>query len=299
MKPASFRLLAPRTADEAAGFLAEHGAEAKVLAGGQSLVALMNLRLVSPTHLVDVTRIAALGQVAVDEGGVTVGAAVRQADVEDDIRVGVAVPLLADALPHIAHREIRNAGTVCGSIAHADPAAELPAIALATEATIVARSVRGERAIPAAEFFTGFLTTALEPDELVVSVRFPAAAAWTGTAFLEVAPRHGDYALAGVAAAVTMANGAVGEARIAFVGVDATPVRGIAGERLLAGEEPAAEALVEAGYAAAADLEPVTDVHATAAFRRHLAGVLARRALERAVERACGDQSAHSEGRSA
>ena len=211
MKPAPFTYHRPADLDSLVATMADLGDEAKLLAGGQSLVPLLALRLASPTHLVDMTRVLDLRAVDVHEAGesadagyLVVGANATQRDVELDLRIAARVPLLADALPLIAHPQIRNRGTVCGSIAHADPAAELPAVALALDARIVVRSARGTRRIDASDFFLSYLETALEPDDVVVAVEFPLAAPHTGAAFHEISRRHGDFAMAGVAASLTL-----------------------------------------------------------------------------------------------
>src|SRR5881628_249850 len=202
MKPAAFDYFTPVTVDEAVALLAEHGGEAKPLAGGQSLIPAMNFRLARPAALVDLNRIPELSYVRAepDGGALVIGAMTRQRALERSDVVRRAAPLMAEAMPYVAHPQIRNRGTVGGSVAHADPAAELPAVTLALEARFRARSRSGERTIPAAEFFKGLLETALEPDELLVEIAIPHSPARSGYAFAEVARRHGDYALVGVAA---------------------------------------------------------------------------------------------------
>ncbi|HZQ78853.1 MAG TPA: xanthine dehydrogenase family protein subunit M [Acidimicrobiia bacterium] len=277
----------PDTVEEAAGLLAEYGADAKVLAGGQSLVPLLALRLSHPEHLVDIGRIAGLEAVAAGPDGFTVGAGVRHAAVERSPEAGRAAPLVAAAMPHIGHRAIRNRGTVCGSLAHADPAAELPAVALATGAELVARSSTGERVIPAADFFVGYLTSALDETELLTAVRFPPWPPSTGWSVQEVSRRHGDYALVGLAAVVALdAGGRVERAALSFFGAGATPVRVGEAERVLAGQPAGAAAFAEAAAVVTATIDPPGDNHATAAYRAHVAGVLTRRCLAEAADRA-------------
>jgi len=288
MKPAPFDYFTPATLDEALALLAEHGGEAKPLAGGQSLIPAMNFRLARPAVLVDLNGISELAYVRPESGGVAVGAMTRQRVVERSEVVARAAPLLAEALPSIAHPQIRNRGTVGGSIAHADPSAELPAVMLALEARFRAQGSTGERSIPAAEFFKGMLETALEPGELLVEIAVPPLPASTGTAFLEVARRHGDYAMVGVAGVVTLdPRGRCKQARISLLSVGDGPVLATEAGKVLAGQTPSADLLRAAGDAAAThDIDPPSDIHATAAYRRRLAAVLTRRALGRAFERA-------------
>jgi carbon-monoxide dehydrogenase medium subunit len=277
----------PATVEEAVGLLAEYGSDAKVLAGGQSLVPLLALRLSHPEHLVDIGRIDALA--AFDDGpaGFTVGAGARHADVELSSVTGRAAPLVAAAMPHIGHRAIRNRGTVCGSLAHADPAAELPAVAVAVEAEMVVRSAAGERTIPAADFFLGYLTSALDETELLCAVRFPAWPPATGGSVAEVSRRHGDYALVGLAAVVGVGDGGrIERAALSFFGAGATPVRVTEAEQVLIGEHPDPAAFAEAAEVVAKTIEPPGDNHATAAYRAHVAGVLTRRCLAEAAGRA-------------
>ena len=294
MKPAPFTYHRPADLDSLVATMADLGDEAKLLAGGQSLVPLLALRLASPTHLVDMSRVLDLRAVDVHEAGesadagyLVVGANATQRDVELDPRITARVPLLADALPLIAHPQIRNRGTVCGSIAHADPAAELPAVALALDARIVVRSARGTRRIDASDFFLSYLETALEPDDVVVAVEFPLAAPHTGAAFHEISRRHGDFAMAGVAASLTLDHdGRIVDARLALSGVASIPLRAAAAEAGLVGAAPTDEAFLAASSEATALLDPPDDIHATAAYRKHIAGVLVRRALRAAHERA-------------
>jgi CO/xanthine dehydrogenase FAD-binding subunit len=290
MKPPRFDYLAPGSVDEAVELLARHGERAKVLAGGQSLVPLLNFRLVRPEFLVDLNRIGALVGIREDDGHLEIGAMTRQRAVERSPLVRARCPLLADAMPLIGHFQIRNRGTVGGSLAHADPAAELPAVVAALGGELIARSARGTRRIAAREFFQGYLTTALAPDELLVGVRLPVAAPGTGTAFLEVSRRHGDFALVGVAAVVTLdAAGTCTRAALALTGVGPTPVVAEAATRRLVGRPPAPELFEEVGRQVAASVTPDSDIHASAEYRQHVAGVLSRRALARAVERARGE----------
>jgi carbon-monoxide dehydrogenase medium subunit len=286
VKPAPFEYHRPTSADEAIALLAEHGDEAKVLAGGQSLVPLLGLRLSRPSHLIDVNRISELGGVA-NGDGLRLGATVRHHTLEIDDRVRRASPLLAAAAGFIGHRAIRNRGSVGGSVAHADPAAELPAVLLALEASVEAESGRGPRVIPADELFTGFLSTSLDADELLTAVHVPAWPAGAGWSFHEFNRRSGDFAIVGVAAVVRLdATGTIDDARLAFLGVDTRPVRAEAAERALIGARPSAAVWSAAANDAAAELSPTSDFHGPASYRKHLAGVLAERALHDAHQRA-------------
>lgn len=287
MKPAPFAYLAPRSVDEALAHLAEHGADARPLAGGQSLVRLMNSRLATPSVLVDINRIDELAAVARDNGAVRIEAVVRQraCETSPDVR---AVPVFAEAVGQVAHPSVRRRGTAVGSVAFADPSAELPAALLAADGEVVAASTRGERVIAADDFFTGPFTSALAPDELAVALRIPVTAAErTGSAFVEESRRHGELPMCGVAAVVTLdEDGTVAQARIALCGVHRRPIRARDAEAALHHEHPDDELLQAAGALAAAATDPIGDCHGSAAFRRHLAAVLTRRALATAISRA-------------
>jgi len=279
VKPPPFLYCRPATLDGALSLLAEHGDEAKALAGGQSLMPLMNFRLARPSVLVDLALVEELRGTGRRDGELVVGAMVVQRRAERDADVAAARPLIPAALRHVGHLQIRNRGTIGGSLAHADPAAELPAVALASGATMVARSARGDRAIPAAQFFQGPFMTALEPEELLVEVRFPVRGA-SRTAFLELARRSGDFAMAGVAAVVTLDGlERVAEAGLAGLGVGVTPIRLASAEATIVGRELTEEAIAAASAAASAEVAPMTDVHADEKYRRHLLGVLLGRAL--------------------
>jgi aerobic carbon-monoxide dehydrogenase medium subunit len=284
MKPAPFVYHAPTTLDEALALLAEHGDDAKPLAGGQSLVPLMNFRLARPAHLVDLNRVAELGYVRGEDAGVRIGAMTRQRDVERSPVIASGWPVVAAAVRHIGHVHIRNRGTIGGSLAHADPAAELPATMLALEAEVVARSARGERRLAARDLFLSHYATGLEPDELLTEIRIPALPTGTGWAFEELTRRHGDFALVGVAATVTLRDdGAIGEARLALSGAGPTPIRASATERLLVGQRPGEALFREAGERASREIDPDADLHASADYRRAIAAVLTRRALLQAA----------------
>lgn len=290
MKLPRFEYHRPESLDEVLVLLAEYGDDAKVLAGGQSLLPMMALRLAAPAHLVDIGRVRGLGTVSLgDSGEVTLGALVRQASAERSAEIARGAPLIHDAVPHIAHRAIRTIGTVCGSIAHADPAAEMPAVALAAGATMVAKSTSGTREVLADDFFVGYLHTALRPDELLAEVCFPRWPAAATGAVVEVSRRHGDYALVGVACRMENDGAVITDAALAFFGVGTTPVRIAEVERGLIGQPFSADVFIEAAKAVSASLNPGADIHASAEYRRHLAGVLTRRALSRATSHIGGD----------
>lgn len=286
MKPPVFEYVAARSTDEALAELARHGEEAKPLAGGQSLMPMLNMRLAAPRRLVDLNRVAELAYVAERDGGVAMGAMTRQRVVEKSALVAARVPLLADAIPWVGHFQIRNRGTIGGSLAHADPAAELPAVAACLEARVTARSGAGTRTLTADELYRTYLTTALAPTELLTEVWWPAAPPDTGYAWIEFARRHGDFALVGVAAQVTLRGERVLSARLALTGVGGRPVRAREAEQGLAGNGLSGKIMDDVADAVRRAIEPESDIHATAAYRLHLAGVLAVRALRRAAERA-------------
>ncbi|MCC6177648.1 MAG: xanthine dehydrogenase family protein subunit M [Chloroflexi bacterium] len=290
MKPPSFDYYAPRTVDEALARLSEHGDAAKVLAGGQSLVPLLNFRLASPEVLVDVNRVGGLSDIAAWDGGLTIGAMARQSALEHSGLAATRLPLLVEAARLVGHPTVRHRGTVGGSLAHADPAAELPAAMLALDALLVARSVRGERTIPAAAFFAGYLTTALAPDELLTEIRVPGVPDGTGTAFVELSRREGDFAICGAAALVTLdRQGRCSRARVTLCGVGDGPVRAQAVEGTLQGETPRGAVLEAAARRVVDAIDPPSDVHGSAAYRRKMAVVMTRRALALAAERAGGN----------
>lgn len=288
MKPPVFDYHRPETVDEALALLAEHGGDAKVLAGGQSLIPTMNFRLAQPAVLVDLNRIDALAHVTeAADGGLLLGAMTRQRTLERDPLVTGRYPLIAEAMPHVAHPQIRNRGTLGGSLAHADPAAELPAVTVALGARVQLRGRDGERELPMSEFFTGLFATALEPGELLTAIVLPPPPPRTGWAFLEVARRHGDYALVGVAARVSLdGNGRCADAGVVLLSVGEGPVLSAGAAQALAGQTPTPAAIEAAAAAAQAETDPPGDIHASAAYRRHLVGVLARRALTTAAARA-------------
>jgi carbon-monoxide dehydrogenase medium subunit len=277
---------APTTVSDAVELLAEHEDDASVLAGGQSLIPLLALRLARPAVLIDINGIPGLSGVSATGGRVAIGAMTREYVAEESETVAGAVPLLAAALPLVGHEAIRSRGTVGGSLAHADPAAELPAVARALDAEFVVRGPSGERVIPAAEWFEGYLTTSRRPDELLVEVRFPAAEPGTGTSFQEVARRHGDFAIVGLAASLTLSAGTISDARLAFANLSDVPVRASGAEDLLAGESPSAELFDEAARRATADIDPPADLHGSPDYRRKVAAALVRRCLRAAADNA-------------
>jgi len=286
MKPAPFSYHRPETLAEAVGTLAAFGDEAKVLAGGQSLVPVLALRLGRFGHLVDLGQVAALRYVR-DDGGVAVGAMTTHAAAGRDPLVAGSVPLLARAIPFIGHFQVRNRGTVGGSCAHADPAAEIPAVAVTLDAEMEAVGAEGTRRIPAAEFFASTYTTTLAPDEVLTALRFPVRPDRSGFAIREFARRSGDFALAGALCAVTLgAGGRIERAAIGLLGLGAVPVRGFQAEQAITGADPADLDLTEIGLLAVADTDPPDDVHATSAYRRRVGAAAAAQALAAAVAEA-------------
>ncbi|HEX3193152.1 MAG TPA: xanthine dehydrogenase family protein subunit M [Streptosporangiaceae bacterium] len=277
---------APTTVAEAIDLLAEHGDEASVLAGGQSLIPLLALRLARPEVLIDINGIDELSGVSAADGHVAIGATTREYVAEESGTVADTLPLLAAALPLIGHEAIRSRGTIGGSLAHADPAAELPAVARALDAEFVVRGPSGMRVIPAAQWFDGYLTTSRRPDELLTEVRFPAAGPGTGVSFEEVARRHGDFAIVGLATSLVFSGGVISEARLAFAGVSDVPVRAAAAEDLLAGERPSAELFDEAARRATEDLDPPADLHGSSDYRKTVAAAVVRRGLRAAADNA-------------
>jgi carbon-monoxide dehydrogenase medium subunit len=290
VKLPEFTYEAPVTTADAVALLAEHQDDASVLAGGQSLIPLLALRLARPPVLVDINGVTELAGISVAGGQVVIGAMTREYQAEESAAVTEHVPLLAAALPLIGHEAIRNRGTIGGSLAHADPAGELPAVARALDAEFVVRSQAGDRVIPAADWFEGYLATARRPDEILVEIRFPAAAPGTGASFQEVARRHGDFAMVGLGASVTLTEGTVSDARLAFSGVADVPVRATGAEAVLAGQPPSAELFAEAARAATAVLDPPADLHGSAEYRTKVAAALVRRGLRAAVDNVPGRQ---------
>lgn len=287
MKPAAFEYHAPETVADVVALLAEHADEAKPLAGGQSLVPMLALRLTRFAHLVDLNRVKELTGVRRDNGALVVGAMTRQRAIERDAGAASAVPLLAQSVPLIGHAQIRNRGTIGGSVAHADPASELPAVALTLDAELEVVSKAGSRTVAATDFFEGTWSTVLADDELLTEIRFPVWGGRCGFAFDEVARRSGDFALAGVAVAVELDDaGAIRRGALGLLGMGSTPLRAPAAEAALAGSVPTSEDLIEIGQLAVAELEPPDDIHATASYRKRVGAHLVARAVGRAIEEA-------------
>jgi CO/xanthine dehydrogenase FAD-binding subunit len=288
MKPAAFEYHVPQSIEEAASLLQEYGSDAKLLAGGQSLVPAMNFRVVQPARLIDLNRIAELSYIREDEDVIRVGSMTRERHLEFDSSITRRVPLLTEAMPFIAHPQIRNRGTIGGSIVNADPAAELPVLMLALNARLKVRNTSGERWIEAQDFFAGMFTTALAADEILVEIELPFMAARTGWSFMEVAPRAGDYALMGVAALVTLdENGKCKQAKLVYLNAGDGPVDAKEAVQLLEGETPN-DPLIESAAALAGEKEinPFGNIHTSVDFQRHLAKVLTKKALLQAFQRA-------------
>lgn len=283
MKPPKFDYHAPTTVEQALELLGRYGGDAKVLAGGQSLMPLLNFRLSRPAALVDLNRIPSLAYVREQDGQVRFGAMTRQRTIEFSPVVRERVPLLGEATRWVGHLPIRTRGTIGGSIAHADPAAEYPAVLTALEGEVVARGPKGERVVKAKDLFQTYLTTSLTPDEILVEVRMPAMPAGAGYALEEFARRHGDFAIVGIAAVVVKDGARCALARLATAGAGPVPVRLRAAEEILE-RDGLTDAAIEAASRRVSELvSPDSDIHASADYRRHLAGVLTKRALKRAL----------------
>ncbi|MGH7798855.1 MAG: FAD binding domain-containing protein [Candidatus Binatia bacterium] len=289
MKPAPFNYFAPTSVDEALRLLRTHSEDAKALAGGQSLVPLMNFRLAQPRNLVDLNRIEGLSEIKITDRALTLGAMVRQREVEQASLIAERLPILSEAIQLVGHPAIRNRGTVGGSLVHADPAAELPLLSIALGASFSIRSSQASRSVAASSFYQGYLVTAISPHELLVEINFPLPPEGIGWCCTEIARRHGDFAI--VATAVLLGfddNRSVNFARIALGGIGPVPVRVAAAEEALLGEKPDSEVYRRAGDAAAQTVDPPTDIHASSSYRRHIAGVLVGRALAIAESRVKG-----------
>jgi len=284
MKAASFAYARPDSLGEALALLERHGEAARVLAGGQSLLASLNMRLSSPELLVDVTGLKELSGIRVQGDALHIGALTRHCEIERSAKVAQHVPLLAQAVPHVAHVAIRNAGTLGGSIALADPAAEYPACALALEATLVIAGPRGERRVAARDFFRGLYSTALEPQELLLAAEFPLLEPGYRSAFLELARRHGDYAIVGVAAHARVEGGRLCDLRLAYLGVGATAVRADRAAAAIEGKACGPQTVAAAQAALGEDLDPLPDLYHSAATKLHLARVMTGRALAALVQ---------------
>jgi CO/xanthine dehydrogenase FAD-binding subunit len=285
MKPASFEYHAPRTVAEAIDLLGQYGDDAKILAGGQSLVPLMNFRLARPAHIVDINRVADLAYVRPANGSLAFGALTRHHVLEQDPQVAERCPLLPHLATLIGHAQIRHRGTIGGSLAHSDPVAELCLAATLLDAEIDAQGPNGTRTLRPDEFFLTYLTTSLEPTELLTEVRFPALPAGAGWSVKELTRRHGDFAIVAAAAVLEADNGVCRTARVAVAGGAPSPVRSAVAESALVGQPLGVEAFRAAGEAAAAEADPESDLHGSADYRRKMVAVFVRRALEEAASR--------------
>jgi carbon-monoxide dehydrogenase medium subunit len=289
MKPAPFDYCCPDTIDEAVEVLAANVDDAKLMAGGQSLTPMLNFRVVRPALIIDISRLLELEYVRErNDGGLTIGALTRHRILETSALVANRFPVIPETMRNVAHLAIRNRGTIGGSLSHEDPAAELPMLSRLLHAGSVARSVRGEREIPASKFFVAPLTTALDDDEIVVRVELPGLPAGMGWCFQEFARRAGDFALAAVGVLLDVQDGEIRQARVAMMGVGDTPMRRPEAEAVLTGKTLSDEVLADAVHAACDPLQPNTDLHASPEFRRHLAGVLMERVTRTAWRRAAG-----------
>ncbi len=292
MKPAPFKYLAPSSVEEVLEYLAEYGYDAKILAGGQSLVPTMNFRLAQPSVLIDLNRVPELFYIRSNKSnGLAIGAMTRQRELESSSLISQQAQLVHETMPWIAHPQIRNRGTIGGTLAHADPSAELPAVMVALNARFLLRSKNAERWIPAHEFFVELFTTALEPEELLVEIDLPALSPNTGWAFREISRRHGDYALVGVAVVVSLDDsGKCQDPRIIFLSVGNGPVEASEAEHALSGQKPTTKVIQAAAeLAATKDIDPTSDIHAKADYRRHLTKVLTEQALKAAFACAKSD----------
>lgn len=288
MKPAPFKYIAATSLEQALSLKAEYGDDAKFLAGGQSLIPTMNFRLAQPAILIDINRIEGLGAIQPrDGGGACVGALARYRTLERDSGFASMFPLIAEALPYIAHPQIRNRGTIGGNLSHADPASELPAITVALGARFRVQAAKRERWCDASDFFVGGLTTDLRPDEMLVEVELPLPKPRTGSCFMEVARRRGDFAIAGIAATITLGQrDECASARLAFCGVGETPIDASSAADVLIGHALTEEAARDIAASVQTMIDPGGSVHATADYQRHIAGVLTERALQTAYQRA-------------
>ncbi len=286
MKPAAFDYLAARTIEEAAQALAGAAGDGKIIAGGQSLMPMINFRLVKPAILIDINRIPGLDRIELNGSRLKIGATVRHVMTATNPLIREHIPILHEAMRHVAHLTVRNRGTFCGSVCHADPAAEMPMMSLLLHGVVTARSIRGQRQIPASEFFVGSLVNALEADEFVTSIEIDTLPPETGWGFEEFSKRHGDFALACVATTMKVDDGAARNVRFAMMGVGETPLRLTEIETLVEGKAMSRDLLDEVSEALQGLLSPNTDLHASADYRRHLAATLARRALDDAWKRA-------------
>lgn len=288
MKPAPFEYHAPTSLEQALDLMSQHAGEAKILAGGQSLVPAMNFRVVQPSLLIDLNRVVELSFIREEGNAIRVGAMARERHLEFDASIEKRIPLLHEAVPNIAHPQIRNRGTIGGSIVHADPAAELPMLMVALNARLKGKNKSAERWIDAKDFFAGMFTTALEPDEILAEIEIPFMPPRTGWSFMEVAPRSGDYAMMGVAALVTLdKDGKCKSATLVYLNAGDGPVDAVASAQMLAGESLSDKSIEStAVHASENEINPFGNIHASTDFQRHLAKVLTQKALKQAAQRA-------------
>ena len=287
MKPPKFDYYDPRSLDEALALLDRHSDNAKVLAGGQSLMPLLNMRLARPSIVVDINQIEELNYVRASDGGIAIGAIARQRALQTEQLIAERMPILQEAAYYIAHPQIRSRGTICGSIAHADPAAELPALALALDAEMILTSAKAARTVGAKAFFQSFFTTALKANEILTEVRFPAPPKDSAWSVLEISRRHGDFAIAGIIAGLVLESNreVIAHARLVYFGVGATPIRVTAAEEALIGHTASESAFEAAAQSAKQGIDPTSDIHATEEYRRALAATLTKRALRAALQK--------------
>jgi CO/xanthine dehydrogenase FAD-binding subunit len=286
MKPAPFKYIAATSLEHALSLKAEHGDDAKFLAGGQSLIPTMNFRLARPVVLIDINEIKELAGIRPSAAATRVGPLTRYRALQRDAAFARLFPLIAEALPHIAHPQIRNRGTIGGNLSHADPASELPAIALALGARFDVRTATQQRWIEASDFFVNALTTDLKPDEMLVEIELPLPKPRTGCCFMEIARRRGDFAIVGVAATMTIGErDECTHVRLSFCGVGETPVDASSATNVLVGRAPSEDAIRDVAAIVQTMIEPSGSVHATADYQRHVAGVLTERALQTAYQR--------------
>jgi carbon-monoxide dehydrogenase medium subunit len=287
MKPAPFKYIAATSLEHALSLKAQHGDEAKFLAGGQSLIPTMNFRLARPAILIDINEIDGLAGIRASSAATRIGAMTRYRALQRDAGFARAFPLIGEALPHIAHPQIRNRGTIGGNLSHADPASELPAIAVALGARFRVQAVKQERWVEAPDFFVGALTTDLKAEEMLVEIELPLAKPRTGSCFMEIARRRGDFAIVGAAVMVTLGErDECINVRMAFCGVGETPIDASSAADALVGHQPTETAIIDVAKSGRAMIDPGGSVHATADYQRHIAGVLTERALQTACQRA-------------
>lgn len=289
MKPPKFEYRAARTVEEAVSLLQEAGEDAKILAGGQSLVPMLNFRLTRPSHLIDINKVSELDYIREEDGRLAIGALTRERTIERSALVRQKFPLLTEATQWIGHVQIRNRGTIGGSVAHADPASEYPALVVLSDAELTIQGPDGSRTTTWDEFFVTYLTTSLQPFEVLTELRFPLPKPGSGYAFVELARRHGDFALVGCAAQVTMnSKGMCQEARLALIGVGPFPHRSPDAEAMLRGQKLTDKLISEAGQKISEEVEPEGDMHASTEYRRAMSKVFTERALKKALSRVQG-----------